>query len=238
MRFAISTTAALLFVLSACGAEAPVPTAEASAPKASSETQPPSTPAQAATEASGDFAMVSSRGQQVGAANGAQEVGGDSAAEGQGGGTISGAGLSFDLPQTWQRQQPSSSMRMAQAAIPGSGGEGQLTVFFFGPGGGGGVDANLQRWIGQVVANPGETPKRDSFAIGNLNATWVELGGTLKASGMGTGPTTDQPNQRLFAAVVEGAGGPWFFKATGPEGTMAANREGFLHLLKSVRLGK
>jgi len=52
------------------------------------------------------------------------------------------------------------------------------------------------------------------------------------------GPASDQPGQRLFGAVIEGPGGPWFFKGTGPEATMDGNREAFLTMLKSVRLGQ
>ena len=46
-------------------------------------------------------------------------------------------GATFELPAAWQQEEPSSSMRAAQAQIPGDGGNGQLTVFFFGAGGGG-----------------------------------------------------------------------------------------------------
>jgi hypothetical protein len=52
---------------------------------------------------------------------------------------------------------------------------------------------------------------------------------------MGMSPSAAQANARLFGAVVEGPGGPWFFKATGPEATMAPAREAFVAMLKSVR---
>jgi hypothetical protein len=39
----------------------------------------------------------------------------------------------------------------------------------------------------------------------------------------------------MLAALVEGPGGPWVFKATGPEATMEAAREDFFALLRSVR---
>ncbi len=145
------------------------------------------------------------------------------------------AGLVYALPDGWKEEAPSSSMRMAQATIPGPGGDGQLAVFFFGVGGGGDVESNLARWVGQMVPNAGEEPKRDAFAAGPLKVTWIELGGTLKASQFGMGPSTDQAGQRLFGAVVEGPGGPWFFKATGPEATMTANREAFRGMLQALR---
>lgn len=151
-----------------------------------------------------------------------------------GGGGGQGSGLAFDVPQGWSSEPPSSSMRIAQATIPGSAGPGALTVFFFGPGGGGGVEDNIQRWIGQVETS--EEPKQGTFETGNgYRVTWVEVAGTLQPSMMGTGPTEPQPNSRLLGAVVEGSGGPWFFKATGPDATLASQREAFLGMVRSVR---
>jgi hypothetical protein len=146
----------------------------------------------------------------------------------------SAAGLAYQLPASWQPQPPASNMRLAQAIIPGQAGPGELAVFFFGVGGGGPVEANLDRWIGQVEATG--PVARDAFDVNGLRVTWVEVAGTLKPSGMGQGPTTPQPGSRLYGAVVEGPGGPWFFKATGPDATLTANREAWLGLLKSVRL--
>lgn len=141
--------------------------------------------------------------------------------------------IDFDLPQTWQSQAPSSGMRVAQATIPGSGGPGELAVFFFGPGGGGGVEANIQRWIDQMES-PAQ-PQPETFEANGFKVTWIDVQGTLKPSMMGSGPATPQPNSRLLGAVVEGPGGPWFFKATGPEATLGPERDAFLTMLKSVR---
>jgi hypothetical protein len=146
------------------------------------------------------------------------------------------SGLDFNLPAGWQSEPPTSNMRLAQASIPGPGGPGQLAVFFFGPGGGGDVESNIQRWVGQMEANQGTQPERQTFETENgFRVSWVDVSGTLLPSTMGAGPTEAQPNSRLLGAVVEGPGGPWFFKATGPKDTMAAEREHFLEMLRGVR---
>jgi hypothetical protein len=124
---------------------------------------------------------------------------------------------------------------VAQAVIPGSGGPGDLSVFHFGVGGGGGVEANIERWIGQMEG--ATEPERGAFEANGFQVTWVDVRGTLLPSQMGSGPTTPQANSRLLGAVVEGPGGPWFFKATGPEATLAAEREAFLEMLRSVKAG-
>ncbi|MEE8525728.1 MAG: hypothetical protein V3T72_17460 [Thermoanaerobaculia bacterium] len=153
-----------------------------------------------------------------------------------GGGTeVTLPGATFELPGDWQQQAPSSSMRAAQAEIPGAAGAGQLTVFFFGVGGGGGTESNLQRWIGQVEVDPASPPVREVFSGDGTRVSWVEARGTLKPSTMGTGPTSPQPDSMLLGGVVEGAGGPWYFKATGPGATMEAQKDAFLAMLGSVK---
>ncbi len=174
-------------------------------------------PAQAPDAGPAPLGPISSRGETAPSA-------GDAAAE-----------IDFDLPAGWQ-SEPASGMRLAQAAIPGPGGAGQLAVFYFGPGSGGDVESNIQRWVGQMEPEQGAEPTRQSFETENgFRITWVDVTGTLLPSTMGSGPTTPQPNSRLLGAVVEGPGGPWFFKATGPKDTMAAEREHFLAMLRSVR---
>lgn len=145
--------------------------------------------------------------------------------------------IEFAVPANWQQQPPANQMRITQATIPGAGGNGDFVVFYFGPDGGGGVEANIQRWIDQMDPAPGSNPQPETFEANGYRVTWIDVSGTLKPSTMGTGPATEQPNSRLYGAVVEGPGGPWFFKATGPDATLAVERESFLEMLRSVRGG-
>jgi len=149
-------------------------------------------------------------------------------------GSAAPAGIDVELPAGWQRQTPGTSMRLMQATIPGKGGAeaGEFAVFYFGAGQGGSVEDNLQRWADQMG---GGSPKRESFASHGLKVTLIDLAGTLQPVPMGMGPKTPQPGSRLLAAVVEGPGGPWFFKATGPEKTLGPARADFVRMLKGVR---
>ncbi len=143
--------------------------------------------------------------------------------------------LSFVLPAGWQQVAPSSNMRAAQAAIPGPGGAAEMAVFHFGTGQGGDVEANLQRWLNQVVPEAGNTPHRETFESGDLRVTFVDVYGTLKPGQMGMGPDAPQPDSRLLGAVIEGDGGPWFFKAIGAEETLAPQRDAFVAMLRTAR---
>ena len=207
IRKALLTIPVLLLPLAACkgGEEGPAPDIAAQTP---------------ADQGGGPVAPMSSRGEPVG------DPGAGQAQDGS---------IDFDMPASWQQQPPANQMRVAQATIPGAGGNGDLVVFYFGPGGGGGVEANIQRWVDQMDPAPGSNPQPETFESNGFRVTWIDVSGTLKPSTMGTGPATEQPNSRLYGAVVEGPGGPWFFKATGPEATLSAERDNFLQMLRSVR---
>jgi hypothetical protein len=149
-----------------------------------------------------------------------------------------GAGsIDFDLPKAWKAETPKSSMRLAQASIPGAKGEGDFAVFYFGPGGGGPVEANIARWVGQMEGT-GPKPVPEMMEANGYKITWVDAKGTMKGGQMGMGPATAIPEARLYGAVVEGPGGPWFFKAQGPDSTLASQRDAFVAMLKSVRAKK
>lgn len=153
-------------------------------------------------------------------------------------GALALPGVTVALPAGWQPETPDSPMRAAQATIPGPGGDGLLTVFFFGTGGGGSAQMNIDRWVDQIAAEPGTEPVVDSDTVGpnqEFQVSYVEHEGTLKASRMGTFPSTDQPGYALLGAVIEGPGGPWFFKAVGPRETLAAQKDAFRAMISSVQ---
>jgi hypothetical protein len=138
--------------------------------------------------------------------------------------TDSANGLTWDVPSSFEKVAPASTMRVAQYRVP-SGKEGakdgELAVFFFGNGMGGAKQANLERWAGQFKQDDNSDPmskaKVESFDAGALKVTTIEVTGHYVSSTMGGGPSYDEPGWKLYGAVVEGDGGPWFFKAVGPK---------------------
>lgn len=144
------------------------------------------------------------------------------------GGTIekSFGPIKAKVPAEWTEQTPSSSLRKAQYALPkvaGDGEDGELAVFYFGPGQGGSVEANIERWIGQISQSDGSSSKDKSKTskkdIGGMPVTLVDVSGTYSAGMMSNAPP--RQGYRMLAAVAETTEGPWFFKLTGPEKTIA-----------------
>ncbi len=148
--------------------------------------------------------------------------------------------LTWTVPSGWTEDTPSSSMRRAQYRIPGPGGPAECVVFYFGPGQGGDVKANVDRWIGQFK-RPDGTPVRDAktrqIKVGDVPVTMVEVTGTF-VGGMGGGSGPERTNSMLLGAVAEGPDANWFFRATGPRTTLEPQRAEFERMVRSIKRGR
>jgi hypothetical protein len=153
----------------------------------------------------------------------------------------SGGGLTFTAPAAWRARAAASAMRVAEFVVPrapGDAEDAELIVYFFG-GTGGSVDANINRWIGQMQQPDGspstDKARRDARTINGLKATIVDLTGTYVAE-VRPGATEhyNKPNFRLRAAVIETPRGPYYIKMTGPEKTMAAADADFKQFLETI----
>jgi hypothetical protein len=132
-------------------------------------------------------------------------------------------------------------MRKAQYAIPmidGDPEDGECAVFYFGPGQGGGARANADRWASQFKDEAGQPPTpqilEETVAERKIMKVFVE-GTYAPSSMMGGAPSPPKPGFTLLAAIVEGPDANWFFKCTGPKGTMEANREAFDGVIASIQ---
>jgi hypothetical protein len=151
-------------------------------------------------------------------------------------------GLTYSAPPTWKPVTTSSSMRVAQFALPHAAGDtedGELVVYYFG-GSGGSVDANIERWVGQMQQPDGRPSsavmKRESRTANGLKMTLVDVSGTYVAEMMpGSTQRHNSPGFRLRAAVIETANGPYFIKLTGPAKTIAANDKQFDAFVSGVK---
>jgi len=126
--------------------------------------------------------------------------------------------IKFEAPAAWVKEEPSSNMRKAQYKVPDKdkkGADAQMALFYFG-----------KRWAQQMGA---ADPKTEVMQ-GKCKVHLVDLKGTYTGDQQ-TGP---QENQRLLAAVVENADGPWYFKLVGPAETVGPWRDDFIKMLKAA----
>jgi|SRR5262249_12581046 len=151
-------------------------------------------------------------------------------------------GLAFSGPSGWQTRPPASTMRVAEFIIPraqGDAEDGELIVYYFGTGAGT-IDANIDRWIGQIQQPDGSPTKdkarRTAQTVNGLRLTLVDAEGTYVAE-MRPGSTEryNKPGFRLRAAVVDTPRGPYYIKMTGPAKTIGAADTAFTAFIGSLR---
>jgi hypothetical protein len=148
------------------------------------------------------------------------------------------AGLNWTAPSGWKTGE-ARPMRAATYTISPASGDtasAECVVYFFGSGQGGSVQANLDRWKGQLVTPDGKAAdaKIAKRTIHGMSVTTIDSSGDY--TGMG-GPMAAsksvQNNYRLLGAILEGPGGNVFVKFTGPAKTVASNQPRFEQLLIS-----
>jgi len=150
--------------------------------------------------------------------------------------------LRWDTPRGWSQEKPTSPMRIAQYRVPAAqrdGDAGECVVFYFGPGQGGDAASNVARWSSQF-STPQGGPAQSRVTeqkLGDRLVTRVEVSGTYQPGSVSFGGETPPPRSgyMLLGAIVPGGDANWFFRCTGPETTMQANRAAFDGLLASIR---
>src|SRR5213592_2583628 len=127
--------------------------------------------------------------------------------------------FTFARPTNWEWVESASPMRKAELKVVDAKTKAKAEVVFyhFGPGNGGGTQANVDRWFSQF-AEPREKIKANSedVTVGKYKVTYVSAEGTYK-SGMPGGPQTPMPNYALMGAIIESGAGSVFVKMTGPK---------------------
>jgi hypothetical protein len=151
------------------------------------------------------------------------------------------AGIAWTVPAGWEtaaaRQMRVATYRIH--AIAGDPEDAECAVYFFGPGQGGSVEANLDRWSHQFTAPDGQSPvpsaKRENRVIAGMKVSTLAVSGTYLASGgMMSQEQVKKPNFRMLGAIIEAPEGLVFLKLTGPLNTVAAAENDFNSLLGSV----
>ena len=150
--------------------------------------------------------------------------------------------LLFTPPPGWQSRPAASSMRVAEFVVPKVAGDpedAEVIVYYFG-GTGGSVDANIERWLGQMQQPDGSASRdkaqRRTQVVNGLKVSTIDVAGTYVAElRPGAAERHNKPGFRLVAAVVETARGPYYIKITGPAKTMAAASADVQRFIASVR---
>ena len=143
--------------------------------------------------------------------------------------------LTFTKPAAWKDRPPASSMRVAEFVVPkvpGDSEDAEVIIYYF-AGGGGSVDANLQRWTSQFQST--KDPVRTTATVNGLQLASLDVSGTYVAETRpGSAEHYNKPGYRMRATVAETPKGPYFIKLTGPAKTVDSAGAAFDQFLRSL----
>ena len=137
--------------------------------------------------------------------------------------------IKLTVPKAWKQEEPSNKLRVAQFKIAAAEGDkepAELVINQFG-GGGGGVDENVKRWIGQF------SPKDRKVKVTKGKGSQGEYV-LVDATGIYNKPdgppfaqkTIPVAGQRMLAMMLmAGENGSYFLKLTGPEKTVSGTTD-------------
>lgn len=142
--------------------------------------------------------------------------------------------ITLTVPASWKQEEPNEMQkrfRLTQFKLDPVDGDkegAELVVFYF-QGGGGGVDPNLTRWVGQF-AGAGRTSKttvgecpQGKYYVSDLTGTYNKPDGPPIA-----GKTKPVPGTRSIGVILQPAGkDPYYLKLTGSEKTVTAAAAAF-----------
>jgi len=138
-------------------------------------------------------------------------------------------GLAFFIPEGWKETPLSDAQKgfvTAKFTMPDAGPAVGLTLSRSG----GGVEANLDRWRGQVSATAPEVV--ETISVAGVDSTLIDLTGGL-SGGFGKDPI---PDGRMLGIIVPLPDQGYFLKLTGPADEVAKVADDFRAFAKSAAL--
>ena len=164
--------------------------------------------------------------------------------------------LALPVPGDWQRKQPRSRIvafefqveaaRSKAPAVPNNEIQpqppklepGRMTIMSAG----GGVQANIARWVAQFRTAEGkplgdDQKKLEQKKVGNLTVHLIDLQGTFLDKPRGPfGPSVEKNDYRMLAAIVPTPGaGTWFIKYYGPTVSVDSQAKSFRSMIDGIQ---
>lgn len=138
--------------------------------------------------------------------------------------------ITLTAPDSWERERPSSSMRIVQYKLK-SDPDSKIVGFFFGKQDL--IRENIDRWKAEF--DDLEDSKEEKL-VGD-KVTYVQLKGVyqVKATPMAQ-EFTPTPDYMVLAAIVESNEGPYYFKVFAPSKILKPEIENFKKFLKSYKV--
>lgn len=146
--------------------------------------------------------------------------------------TRSFEGIEFTIPETWTETKLTgmrSTILQAAYGVPSLDDDLEITFSAVG----GGIDQNIQRWIGQFGSAESDTQR---IQVAGTSTTWIDVRGAFSSQVSGRpGPHTDW---RLLGIAVPRKPQDLYVKLTGPQSAVAEIHDEFREMVTSARIAR
>ncbi|MFI5356322.1 MAG: hypothetical protein ACHQ4G_03205, partial [Opitutales bacterium] len=132
----------------------------------------------------------------------------------------------WTAPADWRPKTGSSIRKGSYDVGPAGGTVADCAITAF-PGDVGGDLANVNRWLGQLQQAP-----VDAGALGQILQPLDVNGLAIRVVDLSGGPAG--ASQRMLGAIVPFENSTWFFKLVGPDAVVAAQKDAFMGLVRSI----
>lgn len=149
-------------------------------------------------------------------------------------GEFKAGGLTFKRPEAFGWVEINPGMRAAQLKVEEGDKTAEVIFFVFPAGVGGGVQANIDRWLGMFQEGKDKiNAKTEKVSKAHGDIDYVQAEGTY-LSGMPGGPKTPQPGTMLQGAILEGPSSNIFIRMTGPAALVKKHQQEFRSMVESA----
>lgn len=151
-------------------------------------------------------------------------------------------GLKSRAPARWKEIPTTQQFRYKVFRIPGEKAEldAELVIFYFGEGGGGGVQENIKRWKNMFEPPAGKTIDEvttvSEFRVGEVPVVYVDIRGTYLFRPFPAAPKAEpRKDHRMISVIFRSSKGPYFIRLVGPEVTVTKHQKEFDEWLKNFK---
>lgn len=157
---------------------------------------------------------------------------------------LSDGRIQLPVPKSWQARRPQTRIVEYEFAAPAAEGDStaaRITIM----GAGGGVDANIARWIDQFEQPDGSSSKEktqvEKKTIAGVEIHLVSITGTYKDRPSGGpfagGQIIRRPGYRMLGAIIVAPNlGHYYIKMYGPQKTVDAQEAAFKEMLHNLKV--
>lgn len=142
-------------------------------------------------------------------------------------------GITFERPEAFKWVEIKPGMRAAEMAVEEDGKAAEVVFFNFPAGIGGGVEANIDRWLGMFREGKNKiNAKTEKISKPKGTIHYIQAEGTYM-SGMPGRPKTPKPDSMLQGAIIETPQSNIFVRMTGPAELVKKHQKAFRTMIES-----